>query len=146
MRAISLVSYLLLVILPWVSGCDSDSADRFDRALISTYLHVSIRPSLLNSSTGVLQLRNITDKPRALTIYFRNFDSNQTNSINENLDPNETVEIGALEGWCLEPNETFEITSPGYFSVIYDTYKAENGSIGFKNAWRAGRFIPATNQ
>jgi hypothetical protein len=143
MRLNNLIGRILATfLLSCLYGCDSQTAEQYERKLITTYVHVSVRGSLLDSSTAVLQLQNLTDESRSIVVNFYNHESRQAKTIAVDLSPMGNSEIGILEGWALKPSETFEITCAGYRSVSFNTYQTERGSVGIKRAWGPGRYIP----
>jgi hypothetical protein len=122
----------------FISGCAGSN----DPPSISACIHISVRQSALDSSTAVVQIENLTSEQHRIVINFANYDDHQRKLIALDLPPNESSEIGILEGWALLPNETFEITSPGYRGIRFNTYKTDRGSVGIKQLSEPGRYIP----
>lgn len=103
---------------------------------ITTAIQVSIRPSHLDSSTGVLQVKNRTGQSLSLFLSMHDRDSNQQKSHSLTLGPYETQENGILEaGWKFEPNESITIACTGYNSAAYTTFKTDKGTVGIKEPW-----------
>jgi len=118
-----------------ISGCGEMRGGRGKRP-ITDAIHVSIRPSLVNSATGVLQLRNGTNRALTVLLQMHNKNSNQRTAHQVEIGPYTTEEIGVLEaGWAFEPNETVEISSTGFDSVTYKTFKTDSGTVGITKAW-----------
>lgn len=121
-----------------VGGCDSGSPSGSSVPSLGPQLQVSLRPSLLDAKTAVLQIKNITGHQlQNLSLTFRNKDSNQQASYSlANLNAGEAVEIGVLEaGWSFEPNEEIEISHVRYGRAKYTTFRAEDGEVGIKQVW-----------
>lgn len=112
-----------------MSGCSSEPS----LPPISHALHVSIRESLLDSSTGVLQLQNRSSRVITIGIYIRNEDYNQDRGQRLVLKPQEKLELGRLEiNWVFVPNETIMIVGEGYKAVEYRTFRTQEGNVGIK--------------
>jgi hypothetical protein len=121
-----------------IIGCiDTTNPGAPQRPSLKSVIHVSVRRSLLDSSTSVLQISNISQSPLpALIMSFTNLDSKHKQYYKIDLiNPGEQLEIGMLEaGWAFEPNEEIYIAIENgqYVGVTLKTYRAENGSVGIK--------------
>jgi hypothetical protein len=120
---------LFLSLLP-LFGCGSRKES------LSKILHVSMRSSALSASEGVLQLENRSDEPLVLLGIIRNLDNNQEKAFaTGTLQPSQRTEFGRLEiGWTFEPNEQITLLKPDSKSTyaIYETFRAENGTVGIR--------------
>jgi len=117
-----------VIALSALSGC----VKRLDLADV---LEVSIRPSLLYSSTGVLFVRNRSvHSLKGIRLAIRNIDSNKsTTHIIASLDYGGTTEVGMIEAnWAFEPNEEIEFTLDGYRSVTSRTFTTDKGTVGIR--------------
>lgn len=123
----------VIVLIMTLSGCERTMPSI--EPSITTAIDVSMRPSLLDSSTSVLQLRNVTGESLTVQLVMSNEDLNQKAVLDVAIGPYKTEEIGVLEGWSFVPNETVTISCSGYRSVTYRTYRAESGFTGIKKSW-----------
>lgn len=130
MRSMQLMFCLFVGVLSL--GCGNPSASNPQKRQVHEVIHVSIRPSLLNSSTSVLQLKNSTDQPLGpLLVSFENLDSKQrTSVVVKELEPGKLHEIGAIEGWSVEPNDAIQLFMDGYSQSRYKTYRSKDGKVG----------------
>ena len=128
-RRLPAFAWLCLAFVLVPAGCSSRQPS------LSRVLHVVVRPSLMNSNTGVIQLTNTSPKPlHKLTVYLRSRDRNQRTSYNvTELKPSERTEIGLLEtSWALEPNEEITITCEEFSPLRLATHRASNGTVGIR--------------
>jgi hypothetical protein len=126
---------LFVATFPLLLGCGHQSGVSSTPSL-DTVIDVSIRPSLLDSSTAVLQLKNQSGQSMQLRLSVHSNDSNHKTNHSVTVKARRTEEIGFLEtGWMFEPNETVEISCAGYTSVNYKFFKTEKGTVGIKRSW-----------
>lgn len=131
LTAITVLAFLL------PSGCNGcGGGGTSTKPSISTAIHVSIRPSLLDKSAGVLQIENRTKESLTLLLKLHSNDSNQEKIHIFRLAASKTDDIGILEtGWKFQPNQTVLIFCDGYGSITYNTFKTEKGTVGIKESW-----------
>ena len=123
-------SYILLAVIV-LGGC------RREVPKLSEVIHVSMRQSSLEPTTAVLQIKN--KHTESLTLYgcAVNLDNKQEVTFRiGTLAPGQSTELGILEiGWAFVPNERFLIGTTKdkpYRDAVFDTYRAESGSIEIK--------------
>jgi hypothetical protein len=126
-----------LLAIALLSGCGNSRS-------LDNLIHVSIRASSLDTSTGVLQIQSNTDQPILLGMLFENLDNKQQRQYFVEIKPRQAVEVGILEcGWGFVPNEQILIAKfiPGaeereldktVAPLRYKTYRADQGIIGIK--------------
>lgn len=119
---------IVIALVTTLSGCDSTIPS------ITTVIDVSMRPSLLDPSTSVLLLTNLTGRSLTVQLVMSNKDFNQKATLDVTIGPHKTVEIGILEGWSFVPNESVTISCSGYRSVTYHTFRTESGFTGLKKS------------
>lgn len=128
-------SLSLVICVAYVACNRAPQRDTPSKPSLSNVIHVSIRRSLLDSSTSVLQIHNTSRTPlRGLRVWFTNQDSQQRVSHDiDVINPQQTAEIGTLEcGWALEPNERVFVFQDEYKHLVFTTYRAENGAVGIR--------------
>lgn len=129
---------IIIVVCIRMVGCLSHTiASSSSPPSLLTAVHVSMRQSLLDSNTGVLQLENRSSSPISnIVLIFRNLDSREDRRFDiRTLQSREQTEIGALEAaWTFVPNETIDISlqDGSYAPVRFLTYRAEGGQIGLR--------------
>jgi len=137
-RVIALSMGVLFAIVPMLTGCgETKTTEPAEPSLprIEYAIDATIRPSRLESSTGVLQLTNLTKRKLDVSLYLENKDSRQWRYHEVSIDSYRTEEIGMLEAeWKFEPNETVKISCEGYASITYKTYRTEEGRVGIKKS------------
>jgi hypothetical protein len=128
-----------LAIFPVLVGCGGNEPTKPAEPPLPRLEHaigVSIRTSLLDSSSGVLKLTNRTKGTLDASLLFKNKDNGQSKSHKVSIPPFRTEEIGILEAdWKFEPNETIWITCEGFSSMTYKTYRTSEGQVGIKQSW-----------
>ena len=115
-------------------GCEGGRSSSSGLPALSSKIRVSLRSSLLDSSTAVLQIQNTSSGAlQSLVVTFVNNDSNQQRShLVGTLESGQSTEIGMLEGWAVEPNETVTISCASHANVKYKTYRTDDGKIGIR--------------
>jgi hypothetical protein len=104
-------------------------------------ISVSVRPSLLDDDTAVLQIHNVSGGTLSgVVIRFHNLDSNQNRD--HGLPPvpaGKQVEAGSREcNWAIEPKEEIKIEHSRYGQLAFTAYKTGKGTVGIRKAlWRA---------
>lgn len=131
----NLWKWLAVLCLPILCmGCDVKTSPGPIAPTVSSVISVTTRKSFLDSSSGVLQLTNTSQKPIGkITVWFRNKDTKtEATVVIGAIDPGKTAEIGMLEGWALEPNESVVLYLDGYTKSSYSTYQGANGNVGIR--------------
>jgi hypothetical protein len=120
-----------------LAGCGGGGSSSSGLPALSSRIRVSLRASLLDSSTAVLQIQNTSSgELQGLRVTFLNNDTNQQRShFVGAMEFGKDTEIGMLEGWAVEPNETVTISCTGHTSAKYKTYRTSDGKIGISEAW-----------
>ena len=105
---------------------------------ITNVLDVSWRYSMLNSGTGVLQIKNITKSPiSGVTIDYYNQDNKQKQSYTVGkINGFAEIEVGILEsGWAIEPNEVITVNAAYYNSVAIYFWKDAEGNLTYEEGY-----------
>lgn len=128
------LAVLLLLAVSGAIGCNQSEANTQTAPSnpVTNGLQISHRYSILNSSTAVLQLQNITSGPLSgVTIHYYNQDSGETMGYTVGtINPGRQKEIGVLEsGWSIEPNEIVTISAYGYDAVKYYFWLDNRGQL-----------------
>lgn len=125
----------------FLTGCNNE-----ERLRLSDVIHVSMRSSLLDSSTGVLQITNNSSESIVLFLSIKNLENLQMKQSTQIFKPNETKELGRIEiSWEFVPNEKIDILKvvldtngkslapDNKYSVLsYKTYRTSEGEVGLK--------------
>jgi hypothetical protein len=130
--------FSVLIIVQMLTSCaETEPTEPVEPSLpsIDNAIHVTIRSSLLGSSTGVLQLKNRTEQKLDVFLSMENKDSRQSDYHSVLINPYKMVEVGRLEGWVWVPNETVRIYCEGFDSTTYKTYRTKEGAVGIKRSW-----------
>jgi hypothetical protein len=106
------------------SACDKPKPS------IATVVYVSMRASVLGSSSGVLQIDNLSGRRLPVSVLVRNKENQQVKSFEMTIDPRSTWDIGWTYGWDFQPNEEIFLNSQEYQGAFWETTRMENGGVG----------------
>lgn len=122
----------IVVCLIVVAQMDKNSRRNGSLPSASDAVHVAMRSSLLGSSSGVLQITNITGQTRKVRVLIKNLDNQQTAYFEMSVAAQQTWDIGWTYGWSFEPHEEVTIYADGYNSAQWLTTKMDDGGVGIR--------------
>ena len=116
------------------AGCNHES-DGSLRTSLDTVLSVSVRGSSWNGSEGVLQIGKASKTELDdLNIECNSLQNYQSAKFTLTLAPRQVKEIGWMEGWRILPQEHLFLYQIDHTAIEFDTYRAEDGSVGIRRS------------
>jgi hypothetical protein len=97
-------------------------------------VHVTMRPSLLDSFTGALQLTNEGGRSLTFRAFIHNQESTHEYARSTTLGAHKTAEIGTGQGRVFEPNDPVAVSCKNS-RVTHNHAKTNNGAIRINEAW-----------